>query len=166
MSLPICSWDVCACCVSLSLQLLPRQVCVCWLHSMDMQPVRKMRLWIRFTADPAPCLIPVTTMNHVGHPGFSSLNHSLQHSPWCYTDCFEITSSLCALGLNFWPISIVDFMQIVKQVVSITFLFICLPKTCNIEILREESVLHCPTLLAWYYYLGELHLTQLNKGQA
>lgn len=135
MSLPICFWDVCACCVGLSLQLLPRQVYVCDCTACTCSLSGK---WDSESA-PLLLLLPVSYL----WPQWimlDTLNHSLQLSPWCYTDCFEITSSLCALGLNFWPIPVVDFMLIVKQVVSITFPLICLPKTCNIEILSEESL--------------------------
>lgn len=62
------------------------------------------------------------------------------------TQILRLQALLCALGLNFCPIPVVDFMLIVKQVVSITFLLICLPGIYNIEILSEAS-LHCPTLL-------------------
>lgn len=101
----------------------------------------KMRFWNCFAADPAPHLIPVAMMNYGGHPGFSSLNHRLQHniSPRCYTECFGITSSLCALRLCFWHITLLNFTLTVKQIVSITFFFICLPIACNIKVLLSEE---------------------------
>lgn len=139
MSLPTCFWDVCACCVCLSRAVTQTGVCL-------------------LTAQHVHAAWQENEILNLFHCWSCSLFHTwdhdeswwtpellLQFSPWCYTD-FEITSSVCALGLNFWPISIVDFMLIVKQVVSITFLLICLPKTCNIEMLSEES-LHCPALL-------------------
>lgn len=151
MSLPphLFPWDVSACSVCVSLYIAVTQTGVCLPTAQHVRAACqelprqccKMRFWICFAADPAPHLISVTMMNHVGHPGFSLLSHSPQrnNSPWCYTDCFGITSSLCALRLHFWPITILDFMPIVKQIVSITSLFICLPMTCNSEISSEES---------------------------
>lgn len=145
MSLPICFW-VCVHVVSVPLcSYYPDRCmfadCTAWTWILSGK-------WDSESASLLSCSLFHTCDHHEScwTPRFSSLNHSLQLSPCCYTDCFEITSSLCALGLNFWPIPIVDFMLIIKQVVSITFLLICLPKLCNIEIVSEESLL-CPTLL-------------------